>query len=107
MGRKSHGKKVADLEKREEPELPAEDAGMKEIMEYRLGTKVGKEKYKLRKQTVEPVFGIIKHCMGFRQFLLRGQGKVSLEWSLVCLAYNFKRLYRMTGGKGLPEKVTI
>jgi len=107
VGRKSHGKKVADLEKREEPELPAEDAGMKEIMEYRLGTKVGKEKYKLRKQTVEPVFGIIKHCMGFRQFLLRGQEKVSLEWSLVCLAYNFKRLYRMTGGKGLPEKVTI
>ena len=49
----------------------------------------------------------IKHCMGFRQFLLRGQGKVSLEWSLVCLAYNFKRLYRMTGGKGLPEKVAI
>jgi len=73
-------------------------------MEYRLKTEEGKEIYKSRKQTVEPVFGIIKHVMGFRQFSLRGKEKVSTEWSLVCLAYNFKRLYNMTGGIGLPTK---
>ena len=54
-----------------------------------------KAKYRLRKQTVEPVFGIIKHWMGFRQFLLRGHEKVSGEWELVTLAYNVKRLWRM------------
>ena len=89
---------VEDLEERVDPEVPVKGAGIKEIMEYRLATKEGKEKYKLRKQTVEPVFGIIKHVMGFRQFLLRGSEKVSTEWSLVCLAYNFKRLYNLTGG---------
>lgn len=43
--------------------------------------------YKLRKQTVEPVFGIIKEVMGFRRFLLRGRAKVELEWTLVCVSY--------------------
>jgi hypothetical protein len=42
---------------------------------------------------VEPVFGIIKSVIGFRQFLLRGSEKVSLEWTLVCLAYNLRRLH--------------
>ena len=53
---------------------------------------MGKQLYKLRKQTVEPVFGIIKEVLGFRQFWLRGREKVSLEWLLVCVSYNFKRL---------------
>jgi len=44
---------------------------------------------------VEPVFGIIKSAMGFRHFLLRGMRKVALEWSLVTLAYNFRRLARL------------
>ena len=44
-------------------------------------------------QAVEPVFGIIESAMGFRQFLLRGLTKVSTEWTLVCLAYNFRRLH--------------
>lgn len=48
--------------------------------------------YRLRKQTVEPVFGIVKQCLGFRQFLLRGLRKVELEWELVSCAYNLKRL---------------
>ncbi len=48
--------------------------------------------YALRKQTVEPVFGIIKSVMGFRQFLLRGEGKVSGEWRLACLLWNLKRM---------------
>ena len=45
-----------------------------------------------RKSTVEPAFGIMKAAMGFRQFLLRGHDKVNLEWTLVCTAYNLKRL---------------
>ena len=51
--------------------------------------------YRLRQQTVEPVFGIIKQVMGFRRFMLRGLEKVSGEWQLVCLAYNCKRLHRL------------
>ena len=54
-----------------------------------------RKKYKLRKQTVEPVFGTIKKWMGFTQFLLRGHDKVSGEWKLVTLAYNMKRLFNM------------
>jgi len=63
--------------------------------------KEGKERYKLRKKTVEPVFGIIKSIMGFRQFMLRGKEKVDLEWDLVTLSYNFKRLYNINKGKKL------
>ncbi|OIO54231.1 MAG: IS5 family transposase, partial [Proteobacteria bacterium CG1_02_64_396] len=52
----------------------------------------GRDLYALRKQTVEPVFGIIKQVMGFRQFSLRGLAKVSGEWILVALAWNLKRM---------------
>ena len=51
--------------------------------------------YRLRKQTVEPVFGIVKQAMGFRQFLLRGLEKVEGEWALVTLAYNCRRLHNL------------
>ena len=61
-------------------------------MLHRLKTPEGRALYGLRKQTVEPVFGIIKHAMRFRQFLLRGQNKVRGEWQLVAMAYNFKRM---------------
>lgn len=54
-----------------------------------------REKYRLRKQTIEPVFGTIKKWMGFTQFQLRGHEKVSGEWELVTLAYNMKRLWKM------------
>jgi len=64
-------------------------------MNHRVSTREGKAKYKLRQQTVEPVFGIIKEVMGFRRFSLRGMVKVGLEWTLVCLAYNLRRLHRM------------
>ena len=63
-----------------------------ETMAHRVKTKDGRKRYALRKQTVEPVFGIIKSVMGFRQFSLRGLDKVRGEWSLVCLAWNLKRL---------------
>jgi len=51
--------------------------------------------YALRKQTVEPVFGVMKQAMGFRHFLLRGKDKVTAEWQLLALAYNCKRLHNM------------
>ncbi len=59
---------------------------------HKLKTKAGRALYALRKQTVEPVFGIIKSVLGFRQFSLRGLKKVSGEWTLVCLAWNLKRM---------------
>jgi len=62
-------------------------------MRQKLRTDAGRRLYAKRKQTVEPVFGIIKHVMGFRQFLLRGLAKVSGQWELVRLAYNVKRLW--------------
>jgi transposase len=51
-----------------------------------------RSRYRLRKQTVEPVFGQIKQGRGFRQFLLRGIQKVSAEWSLICTAHNLLKL---------------
>jgi transposase len=94
--RHRHGRSVADLEKKVgEPSAPEAGASMKEIMEHRLSTSAGKDLYAQRKQTIEPVFGIIKSAMGFRQFLLRGKSKVELEWTLVTLAYNIKRLFHL------------
>jgi transposase len=61
-------------------------------MAHQLKTKGGRSLYGLRKSTVEPVFGIIKHVMGFRQFSLRGLTNVTAEWSLVALAWNIKRM---------------
>ena len=64
-------------------------------MQAKLETEAGRTRYGLRKQTVEPVFGIVKRAMGFRQFMLRGLDKVEGEWALVTLAYNCKRLNNM------------
>jgi transposase len=75
-----------------EPEPLAEGASAVETMKHRLKTRAGRAAYALRKQTVEPVFGIIKSVMGFRQFLLRGLDNVTNEWTLVCLAWNLKRM---------------
>jgi hypothetical protein len=69
-----------------------------EAMDHRLKTPVGKALYALRKQTVEPVFGIIKSVMGFRQFMLRGLDKVRAEWSLVTMAWNIKRMFILSQG---------
>jgi transposase len=89
----SHHKAVADLLPQPEPPPPGPGTSAKERMAHRLKTASGKALYKLRKQTVEPVFGIIKEVMGFRRFSLRGHAKVSLEWTLVCVSYNLKRLF--------------
>jgi transposase len=93
--REGHGRTVAQLEKRDDPPPPGPQAPFAERMRQRTATAAGRALYKLRQQTVEPVFGIIKSVLGFRRFLLRGLAKASLEWELVCLAYNLKRLHRL------------
>ena len=89
--RRAHDLRPASPEK---PQREIKASWMKE-MKAQLATEAGKEKYRNCKQTVEPVFGIIKHAMKFRQFLLRGIDKVRGEWSLVALAYNCRRLHTL------------
>jgi transposase len=67
-----------------------------QAMRHRLATPEGRHAYALRKQTPEPVFGIIKSVMGFRQFSLRGLDKVKGEWNLVTLAWNVRRMFALT-----------
>jgi len=93
--RERHGRTVEQLEQRADPPAPPDDASFLERLAHRTATAAGRARYKQRQQTVEPVFGIIKEALGFRRFLLRGLEKVSLEWSLVTLAYNFKRLHNL------------
>jgi transposase len=66
-----------------------------EAMAHRLQTPEGKKLYALRKHTPEPVFGIIKAVLGFRQFLLRGLDNVKGEWTLVTMAWNVKRVFAL------------
>ena len=94
-GRHPHGRSVERLEKHDDPPAPGPGASAKEIMQHRLATKAGRALYEQRKQTIEPVFGIIKAAMGFRQFSLRGREKVRTEWTLVTLTYNLKRLFHL------------
>jgi len=98
-----HHRSVEDLLALPEPEIPLSGATHQEAMRRRLRTATGRVAYKKRKETVEPVFGIIKEAMGFRRFLLRGMQKVALEWSLVTLAYNFRRLARLLSAAGRPS----
>ena len=79
-------------------EPPADDASPTVKMAYKLKTAIGKAIYSLRKSTVEPVIGIIKEVMGFRQFSLRGEQASAGEWCLVCLAFNLKRLHSLLQG---------
>jgi len=83
----------------EKPQPPAEDASAKEKMAYKLRSEIGRAIYRLRKSTVEPVIGIIKEVLGFRQFSLRGLSAVTGEWALVCLAFNLKRLHTLHYGR--------
>ena len=79
-------------ERHSEPAPLPEGATPVQTMSHRLKTKEGRARYALRKQTIEPAFGIIKSVMGFRRFSLRGLKKVTGEWTLVCMAWNLKRL---------------
>ena len=94
FGKEQHNQPLEDRFE-EVQELP-KDATDIEKMKHRLKTKEGKEIYAQRKSTVEPVFGVIKHVMGFRQFMLRGFEKAKGEWNLMCIAYNLKRLHTIT-----------
>ena len=64
-------------------------------MAHRLKTIAGRKLYALRKQIVEPVFGISKSVMGFRRFSMRGMESANNEWNLVCRAWNVKRLAKL------------
>jgi transposase len=93
MGRQPHHPPLAE---RFEPAPAAPDIPTPvEAMAHRLRTPRGRALYALRKQTPEPVFGIIKSVLGFRQFSLRGLEKVRGEWSLVTMAWNMKRMFAL------------
>src|SRR5580693_998447 len=94
LGRASHH---PSLDERFAPAPPApHNPTPLEAMAHRLATPEGKKLYGRRKHTPEPVFGIIKSVLGFRQFLLRGLNKVRGEWSLVTMAWNMKRIFALT-----------
>jgi len=90
-GRKKHNQPLDGRFAQSEP-LP-ENSDSTSKMRHKLKTDRGRELYAKRKSTVEPVFGIIKHVMGLRQFLLRGFKAVSGEWTLVTMAWNIKRIF--------------
>jgi len=93
LGRQSHH---PSLSERFAAAPPApENPTPVEAMAHRLATPEGKRLYALRKQTPEPVFGIIKSVLGFRQFVLRGLDNVRGEWSLVTMAWNIKRMFAL------------
>ena len=83
-GRHKHGKPAADGGKSKMSKT--------EEMRQRLRSDGFNSPYRLRKQTVEPVFGQIKHARGFRQFLLRGLKQVTAEWAILCTVHNFLKL---------------
>jgi transposase len=91
MGRQPHHPPLSERFART-PAAPRNPTPV-EAMAHRLKTAAGRALYALRKQTPEPVFGIIKSVLGFRQFSLRGLGKVRGEWSLVTMAWNLKRMF--------------
>jgi transposase len=93
MGREAHHPSLSERFADAPP--PPEHPTPVEAMAYRLATPEGKKLYRLRKQMPEPVFGIIKSVLGFRQFLLRGLDKVRGEWSLVTMAWNLKRMFTL------------
>lgn len=102
-GREKHNKGLEERFKKPEP-IP-EDADNVTRMKYRLESAEGKAVYALRKSTVEPVFGIIKSVLGYRQFLRRGLKNANAEWALVSLAWNLKRMHTLA--KPRPKKDSL
>jgi hypothetical protein len=96
LGRDAHH---LPLEERLAADAPAPDSDDPVVkMAHTLKTRQGRALYGKRKCTVEPVFGIIKQIMGFRQFSLRGLQATSGEWKLVAMAYNLKRMHVLMAG---------
>lgn len=91
LGREAHHLPLAERFGPDAPEPATDDPVIR--MGWRLQTQAGRALYAKRKATVEPVFGIIKHVMGFRQFSLRGLAAAAGEWTLVTLAFNLKRMH--------------
>ena len=91
MGRRPHHAPLSERFADVPP--PPEDPTPVEAMAHRLMTAKGRDLYALRKQIPEPVFGIIKSVMGFRQFMLRGIDRVRGEWRLVTMAWNIRRMF--------------
>jgi transposase len=89
-GRLKHHERVPDAPKGRLPK----DLTVKEKMARKLRTKKGRAEYARRKAIVEPPFGQIKHCRGFRQFMLRGLEQMRGEWNLVCLTHNLLKVFR-------------
>ena len=96
QGRQRHNPPLAARFARD-PEPPSQDASAIAVMGHRMKTKDGKALHAKRKSTVETVIGIIKHAVGFREFSLRGLELVEAEWSIVCSAWNLKRLHVLMG----------
>jgi len=86
---------VALGRERKKPRTPNPKARATNRMAKRLRSKRGRAKYTQRKHIAEPPFGWIKRVLGFRQFSLRGLGKVSGEFNLVCMALNLRRMANM------------
>jgi len=96
LGREAHH---LSLEQRLTPDAPEpETADSLVKMAWKLKTQSGRALYAKRKSTVEPVFGIIKQVLGFRQFSLRGLDAVTGEWKLVTMAFNLKRMQVLAAG---------
>ncbi len=91
LGRDSHQGPLAERLAPDAPPPTTDDPVLQ--MAHTLKTQAGRARYGQRKGTVEPVFGIIKQVLGFRQFSLRGLAAVSGEWKLVTMAYNLKRMH--------------
>ena len=93
LGRQKHNKSLR--QRMRGTTRPRGLSPVKQTMWDRLNSELGKELYRVRKSTIEPVLGIIKEVIGFRQFMLRGTAKTRGEWDLVCIAYDLKRLHRL------------
>jgi hypothetical protein len=93
LGREGHHPSLSERFA-EAPSAP-DDPTPVEAMAHRLNTLAGRKLYAQRKHIPEPIFGIIKSVLGFRQFLLRGLDHVRGEWNLVTLAWNLKRMFTL------------
>ena len=105
-GREAHRWSLDEVLDSLPPAAAEEHATLRARMAAKLKTPEGRAIYRLRKCTVEPVIGIIKDVLGFRQFSLRGLAQVTGEWILVCLAYNIKRLHTLLDGM-VPALVLV
>lgn len=94
LGKEKHNQTLEERFKEDEP-LPENPTAI-ERLQHRLQTAEGKALYSQRKYKIEPLFGVIKQVMGFRQFMLRGFEKAQGEWTLICIAYNLKRLFKIS-----------